>query len=150
MTIEISPMLKRLFACCKDKETGTFFIVSDDNSSGQVVIEKGILLRCSFKNQKGMEVLSTLKRMQTEKFKFTNKLLLPMSSEASIQYSEDALELLGYSAYLASLASNAKGIDSEPNKNPVQKTAFKKEKVGMYRGKPLYKEVEYIIESSDG
>ncbi|MCF7971821.1 MAG: hypothetical protein K9L22_11745 [Methylococcaceae bacterium] len=145
MTIEISLVMAKLFSCCRAKETGTFFVVSEEGVSGQVVIDNGLPIRSSFSGKKGIEALSELKSMNVKTFYFSADFMMPMSKYAAINQSDDVLALLGYADYLASLdleIDEYNSINTDVKKEVSQKPVVKKEAVGMYRGQQVYKEVE--------
>lgn len=152
MTIEISLVMAKLFSCCRAKETGTFFVVSEEGVSGQVVIDNGLLVRSSFRDKKGIEALSELKTMHVKTFYFSADFMMPMSKYAAIKQSDDALALLGYANYLASLDLETDEDNSRINtdviKDVPQESLVKKEFVGMYRGQQVYKEMESQAEQA--
>ncbi len=150
MNKEFSSILNELFSICENKNTGTFFVVSEDNTSCQVVIESGQISKCTFGTKKGFEALSALKHINTEKFSFSSNLLLPMDATANIEYSEDALALLGYANYLKTTETDSFGNDSSIGSTWVgqvaRKTVIERKIVSMYRGHPVYKDVEVVVE----
>ncbi len=94
--IELTEILEQLFQCCIDQKTGTFFISTEQNHSCQIVINQGELNAISLGLAKGDEAIALLKQTQRGSCSFKSNLLLPMTDEAKIAVSEEALSQLGF------------------------------------------------------
>lgn len=140
---DIENMLSALFNVCLEQSTGTFFVATEDNKSCQIVIERGVLTMSSFGQDKGLAALIEFKALKTGRFSFSSNLVLPMDESATIQHSPEALEFLGYEKYQQALRTPAVEPESEVAE-PVPEMATRTERriVRMYRGQPIYEEVE--------
>jgi hypothetical protein len=59
-----------------ERRTGTLFIVSPDNESGQIGLRDGAIVHIRFRRKTGIEAADLLRRMGTSQFSFTRDLVV--------------------------------------------------------------------------
>ena len=94
--IQITDILSAIFQRCDTKETGTFFISTNNNKSCQIALKNGIIESISLGAIKGSKALTLLKNTQKGRFYFKKNFMLPTLGNAKITSSEEALQYLGY------------------------------------------------------
>lgn len=130
-------ILKTLFQYCTDKATGTFMVVTGDNTACNVVIKYGALSKARFGTQFGLDALVALKKLDQGRVSFLKSLVMPMDVSATLKDSDKALSLLGFGQ--KTKTPEAPQVKSEP---VPKKKRTEKKLVSMYRGQAVYEEVE--------
>jgi hypothetical protein len=86
-----------LLELCYEKLTGTLFIASESNRSGQVVINNGSLIGLNYCGLNTQEAFNCLIESQNLRCSFTPDLLFPVSEALQPEAALDLLETIGYS-----------------------------------------------------
>lgn len=128
-------ILNSLFKNCAEKESGTFFLVTDDNKSFHITIDQGKLKEYSLGGENGFSALANFNSINFVKFSFSKDLVLATNQNATIENSDEALESLGYKEYLNAqlLAKNKENEITEPR---IERRKTDR-RVRMYRGQPI-------------
>lgn len=83
-----------LFQHCKEGETGTVLIATNNNRSCQISIDKGEVVAVSMGKLKGYEVTTSLLKDGIKRASFTQNMNFPHSKEAFINSGETFLNRL--------------------------------------------------------
>lgn len=140
-------VLKNLANLCHASETGTFFITTTDNKACHILLDNGRITALSYGRERGENVASELPFMKFERFSFKSQVIMPLSSRAFIDDSNNILELLGLHLNQSDAVSESRkrvyrGVEIEdektipklkkPNAEPKKKKPQR-----MYRGRLL-------------
>jgi len=86
-----------LLKVCREKLTGTVFIASESNRSGQIVINQGALIGLNYCGLNNEEAFNTLVNSQNLRCSFTPDLLFPIAESLQPEAALHLLEKIGYS-----------------------------------------------------
>lgn len=85
-----------IFAKCSSAVSGTWFLASEENRSGQVVIHNGQLLGISYGGEANSKALESLLKLQTVRHSFTPELIYPVPETLFPEDARDLLEMMGW------------------------------------------------------
>lgn len=111
---------KTLFYNCEAGSTGTLFIATDENRSGQIVLHKGRLIGAAYNGEYNLTALMTLTYLQDARFSYTPDLVFPIPETLLPEESALLLEQLGFQDYLNDLINESKPLES-PQATPTRK-----------------------------
>ena len=89
-----------LFKYCKEKQTGTILIATNNNKSCQITLEKGKITAVSMGRIKGDDVARVLYNDGIRSASFTKNMSFPHSIEATIHSSRKFLDKLKHTPHL--------------------------------------------------
>lgn len=75
----VKNLYQTIFSNCKQSVTGTLFLVSDENRSGQVVFHQGQLLGLSYGGATNGQALACLAEQSSLRQSFTDNLIFPLT-----------------------------------------------------------------------
>ena len=91
---------KNLFKHCKEKQTGTILIATNNNKSCQITLEKGKIIAVSMGRIKGDDVARVLYKDGIKSASFSKSMSFPHSIEATINSSRKFLDNLKLTPHL--------------------------------------------------
>lgn len=91
---------KTLFHNCEAGNTGTLFIATDQNRSGQIVVHKGRLIGAAYNGEYNLSALMALSYLQDARFSYSPDLIFPVPETLLPEESALLLEQLGFQDYL--------------------------------------------------
>lgn len=114
-----------LLKVCWEKLTGTVFIASESNRSGQIVINQGALIGLNYCGLSNEEAFKTLVNSQNLRCSFTPDLLFPIAESLQPDAALHLLEKIGYSEEV---------IEAEPAPIEAPDEITDKASTVIYRG----------------
>ena len=124
-----------LLELCYEKLTGTLFIASESNRSGQVVINNGSLIGLNYCGLNTQEAFNCLIESQNLRCSFTPDLLFPVSEALQPEAALDLLETIGYSEKMDE-------DEDEPDPIPEAVAEAPETNTVIYRGQKVERKVE--------
>lgn len=103
---------RTLFYNCEAGNTGTLFIATKENRSGQIVLHKGRLIGAAYNGEYNLTALMTLTYLQDARFSYTADLIFPIPETLLPEESALLLEQLGFQDYLNDLANESAHIEA--------------------------------------
>lgn len=122
-----------LLKLCYEKLTGTLFIASESNRSGQVVINDGSLIGLNYCGLNTQEAFNSLIESQNLRCSFTPDLLFPVNEALQPEAALDLLETIGYSEKIE---------EAEPEPAPEAVAEPPETNTVIYRGQKVERKVE--------
>lgn len=127
----VKQLYQAIFTYCEQSATGTLFLVTAENRSGQVVFHQGQLLGLSYGGEHSEKALEGLYQQTSLRQSFTNNLIFPLPETLLPEDSVALLEVMGISQSLA----KAEDTDSpEPVVDAVTEKVSKPKSRRIYRG----------------
>ncbi|WP_420554179.1 hypothetical protein [Neptuniibacter marinus] len=114
-----------LLKVCWEKLTGTVFIASESNRSGQIVINQGALIGLNYCGLSNEEAFKTLVNSQNLRCSFTPDLLFPIAESLQPEAALHLLKKIGYSEEV---------IEAEPAPIEAPDEITDKASTVIYRG----------------
>lgn len=94
----LKQLYQTIFTYCKESATGTLFLVTAENRSGQVVFHQGALLGLSYGGESNERALIGLLEQPSLRQSFTDNLIFPLSETLLPEDSIALLEAMGMMA----------------------------------------------------
>ena len=133
----VSDLWKGVFEHCIKGDTGSYFLASDENKSGQVVVENGRLVTVVYAGAFAQEAVEKLKALKSLKFSFSPDLVFPSALKLSEHEAEVLLDSLGFEEAFDSHISNNQQVVAEQD-SEVASQASEPEYVEItYRGQKI-------------
>lgn len=130
---ELQNLYEAIFSKCHQQATGTFFLASDSNRSGQVVLHQGTLLGISYGGDYNRKAVESLLQQSSLRHSFTAELVYPVAETLLPDSAEELLLEMGMAAMPA--ANDEPVIEPEPAPEPEPESAPQsKRSVRIYRG----------------
>ena len=93
-----------LFEHCHAGDTGTVFIATQENRSGQLVIHRGHLIGAAYGGEYNYQALSALSVLDNARYSYTADLIFPIPETLLPDDATILLDQLGFQHYLQDLA----------------------------------------------
>lgn len=122
-----------LFRHCHAKACGSFFLVTSDNRSAQVVLYKGNLIGVNYADLSANQALLELFSMSDLRFSFQNDLIYPVRDTL---IADDAFALLQGFGFV----SIVEDIHEDTIEAEVVTEPYSQDSGLMYRGQKVYKD----------
>ncbi|WP_370298284.1 hypothetical protein [Pontibacterium sp.] len=159
---------KTLFYNCETGNTGTLFIATDQNRSGQIVLHKGRLIGAAYNGEYNLSALMALSYLQDARFSYSPDLIFPVPETLLPEESALLLEQLGFQDYLNEPVSTPEPLapptdipraehpDTSPSTLDATQSAEHTEDVSdtaqtitcIYRGQKVVKSVAPTIQAA--
>lgn len=94
-----------LFKHCDEGDTGTLFIATTENRSGQLVIHRGHLIGAAYGGKYNFQALSALSVLDDARYSYTPDLIFPIPETLLPVDAKTLLDQLGFQHYLQDLAN---------------------------------------------
>ncbi len=111
-----------LFEHCHAGNTGTVFIATKENRSGQLVIHRGHLIGAAYGGEYNFQALSALSLLDNARYSYTPDLIFPIPETLLPDDATTLLDQLGFQYYLQDLAdppsTEALAVEA-PNTSPA-------------------------------
>lgn len=91
-------LYKEIFSYSQQPSTGTLFLATDENRSGQVVFHQGALLGVSYAGEANHRAISLLAEQSSIRLSFTENLIFPLPETLLPEDSSEMLLLMGLAA----------------------------------------------------
>lgn len=126
-------LYQTIFGYCHGSATGTLFLVTAENRSGQIVFHQGSLLGLSYGGESNERALMELLTQSSLRQSFTDKLIFPLPETLLPEDSAALLEAMGM-VVKEQFAEVEIEEPSEPIVEDVVETEVKPKKQRIYRG----------------
>lgn len=100
-----------LFYNCEAGNTGTLFIATDQNRSGQIVLHKGRLIGAAYNGEYNLSALMALSYLRDARFSYSPDLIFPVPKTLLPEESALLLEQLGFQDYLDEPVSKPEPVE---------------------------------------
>lgn len=96
----LSILSSSLFQLCSKQSNGTLFILTDRNTSAQIVLQDSSVIAFSFEDKHGIEAIKDFQDATYTRSQFMENYHFPLTTEANIHCSDSLLSELGYNEFL--------------------------------------------------
>lgn len=117
-----------IFNHCRQASTGTIFVVTGENRSGQIVIHKGQLIGIAYGGDANMQALKQLALQKSLRHSFTPQLIFPVAETLVPETAGQLLKAMGF-------VEHHQPVHKTPKEPKQAQPAVKQDKpVRIYRG----------------
>jgi len=137
-------LLKTLFEAIHSRQCGTYFVVTEENKSAQIVIGNGQLLSAGYAGLLADKALLQVLASSEIRFSFSPDLIFPLPQALTEAESEYLLEQLGYDGFILATENRIKRQNeaAQVRQNEVDTESKPREPERVYRGQRIYIEPE--------